>query len=62
MSNKPGTPGNEHSATRRTFIKQTATAWGVSMLAGFGAPSIVMAQSNKIETTKAKTSIRILNL
>ena len=54
MSNKPGTPGNEHSATRRTFIKQTATAWGVSMLAGFGAPSIVMAQSNKIETTKAK--------
>jgi nitrate/nitrite transport system substrate-binding protein len=54
MSNKPGTPGNEPSATRRTFIKQTASAWGMTMLAGFGAPAIVMAQSNKIETTKAK--------
>ncbi len=54
MSNKPDTPKNELSTTRRTFIKQTASAWGMTMLAGFGAPSIVMAQSSKIETTKAK--------
>jgi len=54
MSNKPTDKKPELSETRRTFIKQSAAVWGSTLLAGFGAPSIVMAQSTKIETTKAK--------
>ena len=54
MSNKPIDNKPELSETRRTFIKQSAAVWGTTLLAGFGAPSIVMAQSSKVETTKAK--------
>ena len=54
MSNKPTDKKTELSETRRTFIKQSAAVWGSTLLAGFGAPSIVMAQSTKLETTKAK--------
>ena len=45
MSNKPTDKKTELSETRRTFIKQSAAVWGSTLLAGFGAPSIVMAQS-----------------
>lgn len=54
MSNKPTDKKTELSETRRTFIKQSAAVWGSTLLAGFGAPSIVTAQSTKLETTKAK--------
>lgn len=42
------------SDNRRTFIKQTASLLGLGALGGMGFPSIVMAQSSKLETTKAK--------
>ncbi|MDH4395085.1 MAG: CmpA/NrtA family ABC transporter substrate-binding protein [Limnobacter sp.] len=46
------------SGNRRTFIKQTASMFGLAAglgsIGGMGFPSIVMAQSTKLETTKAK--------
>lgn len=51
-------PTTELSGNRRTFIKQTASMFGLAAglgsIGGMGFPSIVMAQSNKLETTKAK--------
>ncbi|HEX4916304.1 MAG TPA: CmpA/NrtA family ABC transporter substrate-binding protein [Limnobacter sp.] len=42
------------STSRRNFIKQSAALWSGSVIASAGFPSIVMAQSTKLETTKAK--------
>ncbi|WP_370263191.1 CmpA/NrtA family ABC transporter substrate-binding protein [Limnobacter sp.] len=59
MKTKPAnslieSPASISASQRRQFIKQGVALFGGSLLAGAGFPSIVMAQSTQLETTKAK--------